>query len=59
MNTWVSSSSLSVKANRSLAADGLCGFRYDAAKRHTLTTATHLGEASKITYLHNDQYQHA
>jgi thiosulfate reductase cytochrome b subunit len=35
----------------------LRGFGHDAANRHTVTTVAHLGEASKITYLHNGQGQ--
>jgi hypothetical protein len=48
---------LDSKVNGNLTTDGLRGFDYDAANRHTLTLVSHLGEASKITYLHNGQGQ--
>jgi RHS repeat-associated protein len=36
-----------------LTSDGLRTFAYDATNRHTQTTVSKDGEASKITYLHN------
>jgi RHS repeat-associated protein len=56
-STTTSPVNYSLDANGNLTTDGLRGFDYDAANRHTLTTVTHLGEASKITYLHNGQGQ--
>jgi RHS repeat-associated protein len=36
-----------------LTSDGLRSFAYDATNRHSQTTVSKDGEASKITYLHN------
>jgi RHS repeat-associated protein len=43
----------SLDAAGNLTSDGLRTFAYDATNRHSQTTVSKDGEASKITYLHN------
>jgi RHS repeat-associated protein len=45
--------SYALDAAGNMTTDGLRTFSYDSANRHSQTTVTKDGEASKITYLHN------
>ena len=49
--------SYALDAAGNMTTDGLRSFSYDSANRHSQTTITNDGDASKITYLHNARGQ--